>query len=122
MSSCVGRVEAGLPRGVVLMDAGYGANTDLACKHHDVRIVLRSWHYAEHNGLGARHRAVAAEEMVGRGRPPKLIRRDARHRPISVKAPARGLPKGAWRTIEWREGAAERLSSRFARAGSCRAS
>src|SRR5208283_2163437 len=51
----------------------------------------------------------------GRGRPPKLIRRDANHRPISVKALARGLPKRAWRMIEWREGTAERLFSRFAR-------
>ena len=51
----------------------------------------------------------------GQGRPPKLIRRDATHRPISVKALARSLPPRAWRTIEWREGTAERLSSRFAR-------
>src|SRR6266540_5410134 len=27
--------EAGLPRGVVLMDAGYGANTRSACERHD---------------------------------------------------------------------------------------
>jgi hypothetical protein len=51
----------------------------------------------------------------GQGRPPKLIRRDAKHRPISVKALARGLPRRAWRTIQWREGAAMPLSSRFAR-------
>ena len=35
--------------------------------------------------------------------------------PISVKALALALPANAWRTIEWREGSAERLSSRFAR-------
>ncbi len=51
----------------------------------------------------------------GQGRPPKLIRRDAKHRPISVKALARGLPPRAWHTIQWREGAAMPLSSRFAR-------
>jgi SRSO17 transposase len=51
----------------------------------------------------------------GQGRPPKLIRRDAKHRPISVKALARDLPARAWRTIQWREGAAMPLSSRFAR-------
>ena len=54
------------------------------------------------------------KKWSGRGRPPKLIRRDAKHRPSSVKALARDLPKRAWRTIEWREGTAERLSSRFA--------
>jgi SRSO17 transposase len=51
----------------------------------------------------------------GRGRPPKLIRRDGKHQPISLKQLAFGLPKHAWRTIKWREGTAERLSSRFAR-------
>src|SRR5207344_3651407 len=45
----------------------------------------------------------------------KLMRRDDRHRPVSVKALALSLPKRAWRTIEWREGAAEPLLSRFAR-------
>src|SRR6185295_4992014 len=34
---------------------------------------------------------------------------------ISVKQLALGLPKRAWRTIGWREGSTERLSSRFAR-------
>ena len=43
------------------------------------------------------------------------MRRDDKHQPISVKELALGLPKRAWRTIKWREGAAERLSSRFAR-------
>jgi SRSO17 transposase len=37
------------------------------------------------------------------------------HQPVSVRELALGLPKHAWRTIAWREGTAERLSSRFAR-------
>src|SRR4249920_2297153 len=55
------------------------------------------------------------KKWSGQGRPTKLIRRDAKHQPVSVKELALGLPKRAWRRIEWREGAAERLSSRFAR-------
>ena len=43
------------------------------------------------------------------------MRRDGKHQPISVKELALGLPKRAWRTIKWREGTAEWLSSRFAR-------
>src|SRR5665811_122757 len=35
--------------------------------------------------------------------------------PISVEELALNLPKRSWRRIEWREGTAERLSSRFAR-------
>jgi SRSO17 transposase len=48
-----------------------------------------------------------------RGR--KLMRRDRKHRPVSVKELARGLPASAWRAITWREGSAEPLTSRFAR-------
>src|SRR5207245_10314547 len=58
---------------------------------------------------------LRAKNWSGRGRPPKLMRRDAKHRPLSVKELALGLPKRAWRTIQWREGTAEQLSSRFAR-------
>jgi len=44
-----------------------------------------------------------------------LLRRDSKHRPISAKKLAIGLPSHAWHKITWREGTAERLSSRFAR-------
>jgi SRSO17 transposase len=107
--------EAGLPRGVVLMDAGYGADTDLRANittlglSYVAGIMPNTTVWAPGTG------PLPPKKWSGRGRPPKLIRRDAKHRPISVKALARGLPKRAWRTIEWREGAAERLSSRFAR-------
>jgi SRSO17 transposase len=37
------------------------------------------------------------------------------HQPISVKALALGLPPKEWQTITWREGAADKLTSRFAR-------
>ena len=50
----------------------------------------------------------------GRGRPTKLLRRDATHQPVSVKRLALDLPEPAWRKIAWREGAAEPLCSRFA--------
>lgn len=43
------------------------------------------------------------------------IRLDRNHQPISVREFAFGLPANALRTIAWREGSAEQLSSRFAR-------
>jgi SRSO17 transposase len=43
------------------------------------------------------------------------MRRDDKHHPTSVKELALGLPARAWRKITWREGTAERSSSRFAR-------
>ena len=57
--------EAGLPRGVCIVGRRLWCRHRSACEHHDARVVVRSRHYAEHDGLGARHRAVAAEEMVG---------------------------------------------------------
>jgi SRSO17 transposase len=43
------------------------------------------------------------------------LQRDAEHRPVCVKDLALSLPKRTWRTVTWREGTAEHLSSRFAR-------
>src|SRR3982074_799164 len=51
----------------------------------------------------------------GRGRPPRLTRRDAEPRPVSVKALALDLPAASWQMISWREGTAGPLASRFAR-------
>jgi hypothetical protein len=47
--------------------------------------------------------------------PPKLLRLDAKHKPISVEELAVHLPASAWRNVTWREGAAAPLSSRFVR-------
>lgn len=107
--------EANLPRGVVLMDAGYGCNTKLragicACELSYVAGILPQttvWV----SGTGP----LPPKPWSGRGRPPKRIRRDDRHQPILVKELALTLPKRAWRTIEWRQGTADTLSSRFAR-------
>ena len=43
------------------------------------------------------------------------MRRDNEHQPTSVKALALALEPEAWTEIAWREGAADRLTSRFAR-------
>ena len=50
----------------------------------------------------------------GNGRPPKLLRRDPRHAPISVKELALTLPPRRWREVSWREGTRHQLVSRFA--------
>lgn len=112
---------AGLPRGIVLMDAGYGSDTDLRASitmlglSYVAGIMPQTSVWAPGTG------PLPAKNWSGQGRPPKLIRRDVNHRPISVKALAHGLPAHAWRTIEWREGTAVRLSSRFARVRVCAA-
>ena len=106
---------AGLRRGVVLMDTGYGADTDLRASITTVGLSYVAGIMPQTSVWAPGTGPLPAKKWSGQGRPPKLIRRDAKHRPISVKALARGLPARAWRTIEWREGTAVRLSSRFAR-------
>jgi SRSO17 transposase len=107
--------EADLPRGVVLMDAGYGADTDVRANittlglSYVAGIMPNTTVWAPGTG------PLPPKKWSGQGRPPTLIRRDARHGPNSVKALGLALPANAWRTIKWREGSTDWLSSRFAR-------
>ena len=107
--------EAGLPRGVVLMDAGYGNNSELRADITALGLTYTAGIQSNTTVWAPGQEPLPPKTWSGRGRPPKLLQRDAKHRPISVKQLALGLPKRAWHTIEWREGSAERLSSRFAR-------
>ena len=50
----------------------------------------------------------------GRGRPPRLLQRNKKHQPISVRQLALSLPSKTWKTVSWREGTADTLRSRFA--------
>ena len=106
---------AGLPRGVVLLDAGYGNNTDLRTDITALGLTYVAGILSKTTVWAPGTEPLPPKRWSGRGRPPTRPRRDAKHQPVSVKELALGLSKRAWRTIEWREGSAERLSSRFAR-------
>ena len=97
------------------MDAGYGNDTGLRTE-----ITALGLRYAA--GIGPNTSVwppgiepLRPQRGRGSGRPPKLLRRDDEHQPVSVKALALGLPAQAWQTITWREGSADWLTSRFAR-------
>ena len=107
--------EEGLPRGVVLMDAGYGTNTDLRQSITSLGLAYVAGILPNTTVWAPGMAPARPKPWSGRGRPPSLMRRDSRHRPISVKALALELPAKAWRTVTWREGTAESLTSRFAR-------
>jgi len=106
---------AGLPCGVVLLDAGYGNNSELRADITALGATYVAGILSTTTVWAPGARPLPAKTWSGRGRRPKLMRRDDKHRPVSVKALALSLAKRAWRTIEWREGAAEPLRSRFAR-------
>jgi SRSO17 transposase len=107
--------QAGLPRGVVLMDAGYGANTQLRTDISTLGLTYVAGILPNTTVWAPGTEPLRPRNWSGHGRPPKLIRRDRNHQPIPVKELALGLPAKAWRTIAWREGSAEPLISRFAR-------
>ena len=101
--------EAGLPRGVVLMDLGYGRDSRLRTELTSLGLTYVAgilpntlmWS----SGAGPRRKGKPLNN-TGRRDEPELI---------SAKEVALGLPKQAWRKIKWREGSAEWLSSRLAR-------
>jgi SRSO17 transposase len=106
---------AGLPRGVALLDAGYGNNSDLRAEITKLGLPYIVGILSNTTVWAPSTQPLPPKRWSGRGRPPKRLQRDAEHWPVSVKELALGLPKRAWRTIEWREGSAQALSSRFAR-------
>ena len=108
-------LAAGIPKGVVLMDAGYGADTGLRTEITALGLAyvagIRPNTSVWPPGTGP----LPPKPWSGRGRPARRIRRDGEHQPVQVKALALGLPAAAWQTITWREGSADWLSSRYAR-------
>ena len=106
---------AGLPRGVVLMDAGYGTNTRLREEIGALGLCYVAGIPPQTSVWPPGTAPLPPLPWSGRGRRPKLMRRDSEHQPVSVKALALGLPAASWQTISWREGSAGTLTSRFAR-------
>ena len=106
---------AGLPHGVVLMDAGYGSNTRLREEIGALGLTYVAGIPPQTSVWPPGTAPLPPLPWSGRGRRPKLIRRDSEHQPVSVKALARGLPAASWQTVSWREGSAGALTSRFAR-------
>jgi len=101
--------EAALPRGVALMDTAYGRDSRLREGMTELGVTYVAGILPDtlmwHPGTGPR-RMDKPLNNTGRRDEPDLI---------SAKEVAYGLPKRAWRTVTWREGSADQLSSRFAR-------
>ena len=108
-------LTAGLPPGVVLMDAGYGCNTNLRTSISALGLTYVAGILPNTTVWMPGTGPLPPKQWLGRGQRPKRLRRDDKHRPISVEELALSLPKRSWRRIEWREGTSEPLSSRFAR-------
>ena len=87
---------AGLPRGVVLMDAGYGCNTDLRADVSALGLTYVAGILPNTTVWTAGTAPLPPKKWSGQGRPPKLLRRDAQASSRSRSRNLRsGLPKRA---------------------------
>jgi len=105
---------AGIAPGVVLADAGYGADgafrAGLSALGRDYVVGVQPTLSVWRPGEGP----LPPRPWRGKGRPASLMRRTPEHSPVSAKTLAQELPPDAWKTIVWREGTNVDLGSRFA--------
>ena len=108
-------LDAGVPPGVVLMDAGYGADTSLRSAITELGLAYVAG-IQPHTSVWTRtNPPPPVRPWSGRGRPTSRMVRDPDHQPRSAEDVALSLLTETWETISWREGSADMLSSRFAR-------
>ena len=107
--------ERGIPQGVVLADAGYGNDTHFRTELTKLEMPYVAGIQSNTTVWKPGEEPKAAPAPKGNtGRPRKLLQRDAKHKPVSVKEFALSLPTGAWKKVTWRQGVKQKLQSRFA--------
>jgi SRSO17 transposase len=107
-------VEEGIPTAPVLGDAGYGNDTQFREGVTALHLLYALGVCSSTTVWKPREGPLPKKPWSGRGQPPKRLRRDPDHQPVSVLALAQSLPKKAWKTVTWREGTKHPLRSRFA--------
>ena len=107
-------LEEDLPPAPVVADSGYGNTTEfreaLTERGFSYTVGIKGDTSLWPPGQGP----LPPEPYSGRGRPPRRVRRDEDHRPVSARALAEQLPEKAWKRIRWREGTKGAMVSRFA--------
>jgi len=104
----------GVPAAPVVADAGYGVVTAFR-DALTARAIAYVVGISTETTVWAPGRApLPPPKYRGHGRPPTLVRRTGRHRPLSVRTLAQQLPARAWRTVTWRQGTQGAMRSRFA--------
>ena len=97
--------KQGLPGSLAIFDAGYG---------NDGKLRAGLTELGKAYVAGIQPQTLVWKPGERRGHAPKKGRRDAPDT-VSAKDLALGLRAKSWRTIKWREGTNDELSSRFAR-------
>ena len=109
-----GLAEEDVPRAPVLADAAYGNDhgfrDGLQQLGLEYAVGVQSSTSVWPPGLAP----LPSQARGVLGRPPKLLRRDKRHQPLSVKELALCLSPSDLRRVSWREGTRGTMHSRFA--------
>lgn len=106
---------AGVARGIALMDGAYGCDTQLRAGIAALGMSYIACVPSPTSVWPPGREPLPPKPYIGYSRRPTRLRRDSTHQPVSVKKLAQSLPNKCWRTIRWREGSNDWLSSRFAR-------
>src|SRR3954447_14534295 len=103
-----------VPRGVVVADAGYGVDSKFRSGITDLSLNYIVGIQSSASVWKPGTEPLPPLPRKRTGRPPRLLRRDSDHHPVSVKQVALSLPAESWKTITWRQGTRYKLRSRFA--------
>ena len=109
-------LDAGVPPGVVLADAGYGDETAFRDGITELGRLYAVGIRPATTVWAPGTAPLPPKPWSGRGIRPTRLRREPGHEPVSVKTLAISLPPKAYATVTWREGSNADLSSRFAAA------
>jgi SRSO17 transposase len=107
-------VQADVPRGVVLADAAYGKDTHFRSGVTELGLQYAVGVQSSMTVWKPGREPLPAKEWTGTGRPPKLLRRNGQHKPVTVQEVALELPNGSWKDVTGREGSERNLRSRLA--------
>src|SRR5919107_3019050 len=107
-------LAAGIAHGVVLADAGYGADTAFRTALTELGLLYILGIQSSTTLWPPGSAPLPPKSWSGRGRPPTRVRRNPDHRPLSAIDLAKQLPAQAWQDVTWREGTNAPLTSRFA--------
>jgi SRSO17 transposase len=103
-----------IPAAPVLADAAYGNDTDFRDGITELGLLYMLGIQSSVSVWMPGQSPLPKRKWKGVGRPTKLLRRDRRHSPVTVRELALRLPASAWKIVSWREGTRKLLRSRFA--------
>jgi SRSO17 transposase len=107
-------IDDGVPKGIVLADAGYGNDTAFRTGLTQAGLVYAVGVQGSTAVWARGTEPLPKKKWSGRGRPTKRLQRDETMKPIAAKALAQSLAKTSWQVVTWREGTKGELTSRFA--------